>query len=111
MPPSFRNNIMREMGSYVYTNRLVWRGSLVGRNLKASISVVPPSLAGPIFKAKSMENRLPLEIKTVEYISGKANRGVFALVDIPAFTVVSLYTGEMMFGSEFPFWQYNDSIV
>lgn len=93
MPFSFRNNIKRQLGSYKYTNTLVWRGSLVGKNLKIAMAVTPPSLAGPILKAKNFEDRLPIEIRTVKYISGKANRGVFALVDIPKFTVVSLYTG------------------
>lgn len=98
------NNIRDSLGSYKYTNQLVWRGSLANRVLSIPLSVVPPSLAAPILLAKNMEDKLPLEIREVDYIEEKANRGVFATMNLEENMVVCVYSGEMMKVSESPFW-------
>jgi hypothetical protein len=58
-----RNNIMDSLGGFKYTNQLVWRGSLANRTLSIPVSIVPYSLAGPILRAKNLEETLPLEIR------------------------------------------------
>lgn len=60
---------------------------------------IPYKSAHAVIHAIKNYSRLPLKIKKVDWIQGTANRGVFALVDIPAGTVITTYTGEMYLGS------------